>query len=65
MPFERVEKDTYKSPSGRTFTGAQVRLYHAHDGFPSRGGHMKGGHMAGGYGKGSAKTPRGGGPKRG
>lgn len=39
MPFEKVGRDTYRSPSGRKFTGAQVRLYYAHGGkFPQRAG---------------------------
>jgi len=33
MPFRRVSTNTYKSPSGRTFTKKQVALYHASDGF--------------------------------
>jgi len=37
MPFTKVGKDKYRSPSGRIFTGAQVRLYHAHNGFPKKG----------------------------
>jgi hypothetical protein len=35
MPFTKVGKDDYTSPSGRHFNGAQVRLYHANgDKFP-------------------------------
>lgn len=35
MPFEKVGKDKYKSPSGRTFTKKQVALYYANGGkFP-------------------------------
>jgi len=34
MPFKKVGKNKYKSPSGRTYTGKQVRMYHANDGFP-------------------------------
>lgn len=33
MPFRKVGKNRYKSPSGRTFTAAQVRLYYATEGF--------------------------------
>ena len=29
MPFRKVGKDRYKSPSGRTFTAGQVRAYYA------------------------------------
>jgi hypothetical protein len=37
MPFKKVGRNKYRSPSGRTFTAAQVRLYHAHGGhFPRR-----------------------------
>ncbi len=39
MPFTKVGKDDYTSPSGRHFNGAQVRLWHANgDKFP---GHKK------------------------
>jgi hypothetical protein len=34
VPFTKTGPDTYKSPSGRKYTGKQVRLYHANDGFP-------------------------------
>lgn len=33
MPFKKVGPDKYKSPSGRGFTGNQVKLYYASDGF--------------------------------
>ncbi len=33
MPFKKVGKGKYKSPSGRTFTEKQVALYYATDGF--------------------------------
>jgi len=36
MPFTKVGENKYKSPSGRTFNTAQVKLYHAHDGFPKQ-----------------------------
>lgn len=37
MPFTKVGKDDYTSPSGRHFNGAQVRLWHANgDKFPGQ-----------------------------
>jgi hypothetical protein len=33
MPFRKVKGGKYKSPSGRTFTAKQVRLYYATKGF--------------------------------
>lgn len=36
MPFEKVARDTYVSPSGRKFTGGQVRMYYATDGFKKK-----------------------------
>jgi hypothetical protein len=33
MPFKKVGKNTYKSPSGRKFTKKQVTAYYATDGF--------------------------------
>ncbi len=33
MPFTKVGKDEYTSPSGRHWSGAQVRLYYATNGF--------------------------------
>jgi hypothetical protein len=33
MPFRKTGKDTYKSPSGRKFTGKQVKAYYATSGF--------------------------------
>lgn len=33
MPFKKTSKNTYQSPSGRTFTKKQVALYYATDGF--------------------------------
>lgn len=33
MPFKKVGKNRYKSPSGRTFTKKQVALYYATQGF--------------------------------
>jgi len=37
MPFTKVGKDDYTSPSGRHFNSAQVRLYHANgDKFPGQ-----------------------------
>lgn len=38
MPFEKEGQDSYRSPSGRKYTGKQVRMYHANDGFPGRKG---------------------------
>lgn len=38
MPFKSIGHGKYKSPSGRTFTAKQVRLYYAH------GGHFPGEH---------------------
>jgi hypothetical protein len=36
MPFKKVAKGKYKSPSGKTFTAKQVKLYHSHNGFPKK-----------------------------
>lgn len=36
MPFKKVGKDKYKSPSGRTFTKKQVKLYYATSGFKKK-----------------------------
>lgn len=33
MPFRKTGKNTYKSPSGRKFTGKQVKAYYATKGF--------------------------------
>lgn len=33
MPFKKVGKNKYRSPSGRIFTKKQVALYYATDGF--------------------------------
>lgn len=33
MPFKKTGKDTYTSPSGRKYSGKQVRAYHATKGF--------------------------------
>jgi len=33
VPFTKVGKNKYKSPSGRTFTKKQVAMYYATDGF--------------------------------
>lgn len=42
MPFTKTGPDEYTSPSGRKFTGAQVRLYYATDGFKEQArGHGK------------------------
>tara|TARA_R100000988_G_C3979578_1_gene156171 strand:+ start:121 stop:261 length:141 start_codon:yes stop_codon:yes gene_type:complete len=41
MPFTKIGKNKYKSPSGKIFTEKQVKLYYATDGFkkkrPKRG----------------------------
>ena len=41
MPFKKVGRNKYKSPSGRTFTKKQVNLYHAGNGFPKKSGRKK------------------------
>lgn len=51
MPFTKVGKNAYISPSGRHFNGAQVRLWHANgDKFPgqktSEGAMSNKGHMS-------------------
>ncbi len=33
MPFKKVGKNKYRSPSGRTFTKKQISLYYATEGF--------------------------------
>jgi len=33
MPFRKVGKNKYKSPSGRTYNARQVRAYYATNGF--------------------------------
>ena len=33
MPFKKTGKDSYRSPSGRKFTGKQVKAYYATGGF--------------------------------
>lgn len=44
MPFKKTGPDEYKSPSGKKYTGKQVKAYYATDGFkrkpkkPRRGG---------------------------
>ena len=39
MPFTKIKKGKnrgkYRSPSGRIYTGKQVRLYYSYDGFPA------------------------------
>lgn len=37
MPFTKVGKNKYKSPSGRTFTKKQVQMYYATGGFKKKG----------------------------
>lgn len=36
MPFKKTGPNTYRSPSGRKFTAAQVRLYYATNGFTKK-----------------------------
>lgn len=36
MPFTKVGTNTYKSPSGRTFTKKQVKMYYATNGFTKK-----------------------------
>tara|TARA_R100000988_G_C3902581_1_gene118193 strand:+ start:309 stop:449 length:141 start_codon:yes stop_codon:yes gene_type:complete len=36
MPFTKIGKNKYKSPSGRIFTEKQVKLYYATDGFKNK-----------------------------
>ena len=36
MPFTRIKGGKYRSPSGRKFTGKQVRLYYATNGFKKK-----------------------------
>jgi len=36
MPFKKVGKNTYKSPSGRKMTKAQVKAYYAKKGKTTR-----------------------------
>jgi hypothetical protein len=33
MPFRRTSRNTYRSPSGKKYTGKQVRAYYATGGF--------------------------------
>lgn len=33
MPFKKVGRNKYRSPSGKIFTAKQVKLYHATNGF--------------------------------
>jgi|SRR5215467_2509648 len=68
MPFTPIGGGKFRSPSGRTFNKAQVRLYYAHDGFPGekkeRGGVVKpyalGGYVKGGDERIQEDRPRGG-----
>ena len=41
MPFTKVGPDTYVSPSGRHWTGAQVRKYYATAGFTKKSNKRK------------------------
>jgi hypothetical protein len=36
MPFKKVSKNSYKSPSGRKFTKKQVGAYYATGGFKKK-----------------------------
>ena len=36
MPFTKISKNKYKSPSGRTFSKKQVQLYYATNGFKDK-----------------------------
>lgn len=36
MPFAPTGNGKFKSPSGRVFTGKQVKLYYATDGFKKK-----------------------------
>ena len=36
MPFKKVEKNKYRSPSGKKYTKKQVKMYYAVGGFPKR-----------------------------
>lgn len=40
MPFKKMKDGTYRSPSGKKWTGRQVRAYEATNGFrrPIKGG---------------------------
>jgi hypothetical protein len=44
MPFKKVGKNSYKSPSGKKFTAKQVKAYYATGGFkkPVRKGSGRG-----------------------
>jgi hypothetical protein len=33
MPFKKTGKNTYRSPSGKRYTGRQVKAYYATKGF--------------------------------
>lgn len=41
MPFKKVGRNRYKSPSGRTFTKKQVRFYYASGGTFKRSARRK------------------------
>lgn len=36
MPFKKVAPNKYKSPSGKSFTKKQVKLYYATEGFTEK-----------------------------
>ena len=41
MPFKKVGKNKFKSPSGKKYTKKQVGLYYATDGFKNMKRHKK------------------------
>jgi len=36
MPFKKVGKNTFKSPSGRKYSAKQVKAYYATEGFKKK-----------------------------
>lgn len=38
MPFKKIGPNKYTSPSGRKFSGQQVKMYYATNGFQQGGG---------------------------
>jgi hypothetical protein len=36
MPFKKIARNKYKSPSGRTYTEKQVKMYYATEGFKKK-----------------------------
>jgi len=41
MPFTKVGPDDYVSPSGRHWTGKQVRMYYATNGFAKKADRLR------------------------